>query len=33
MPEPDEVDPGTPMADVRPEDLADIDVEGCGAFR
>jgi hypothetical protein len=32
MPEPEEIDPGTPMADVNPHDLDDIDVEGCGAF-
>jgi hypothetical protein len=30
MPEPEEIDPGTPMADVNPADLVDLGPEGCG---
>ena len=30
MPEPEEIDPGTPMADVKAEDLVDLGPEHCG---
>ena len=30
MTEPEDIDPGTPMADVRTEDLIDFGPEGCG---
>lgn len=33
MPDPEEIDPGTPMADVNPADLAETGPDGCGLPR